>query len=79
MRRRSYFRRALSRVATDRTGEHRWIIVNKATGKLVGLRMTYPAEHLAQANCGPDEEPKEVVVAGNAGPFSDRVEAVERV
>ena len=70
----SYSKRALAKVNTDRTGEVRWITADKDTGRQVGLRMTYPTERLAQAHCGPGEVPVRVAVAGNAGPFSDRIQ-----
>ena len=60
-----------------RVGQQRWRIVSKTTGKPVGLRISYPNQRLAEANCGSDEIPEEVRVAGAAGPFSDHVERAQ--
>jgi len=68
----NYTRRAVARLH-NRVGDRRWICVSKETGKLAGLRISYPNEATCQRFCGADEEPKLVTVVEAAGPFQDRV------
>lgn len=51
----------------------RWIIVSKKTGQPVGPKTSFPTKSLAEAHCGPNEEPKGRIVMGPTSPFADEL------
>jgi len=64
------FRRALNSLGHGK----RWVIVNAETGKLSGLRTTYPEKHVAERFAGPGEEVIEVNATRRTGPFSEQID-----